>query len=220
MSRVADDLYLIAHDERSGRCRVPERVAGLGLAAALLGELMLSGHLTLHAGGVYPLPIQDPVQGSPVEPGDRLLQAVLHLVRDPRQDRDLGIWLTFLAAEAVPDVRRRLLEDGVLARVAVRRVGVRRVLHLPTDPNAAVWPGIRLAGLLSRRDPVTAADAALVCIVAAIGLLGHVLWFPDEHAPGWEHTEAIRRSLPPVLAHLVARAEAAVGDRVMTHRSG
>jgi len=54
---VADDLYLIAHDDRSGRCRVSGRVAGLGLAAAILAELVLAELVTVHAGGIYPLPV-------------------------------------------------------------------------------------------------------------------------------------------------------------------
>lgn len=39
---LADDLYLIAHHERTGRPLLSPRAAGLGLAGALLAELVLA----------------------------------------------------------------------------------------------------------------------------------------------------------------------------------
>src|SRR5947208_16106031 len=39
---VADDLYLLAHDDRTGRALLPPRPLGTGLAGALLAELMLA----------------------------------------------------------------------------------------------------------------------------------------------------------------------------------
>ena len=40
--RIADDLYLMAHDENTGRPLIGPRLLGTGLAAALLAELMLA----------------------------------------------------------------------------------------------------------------------------------------------------------------------------------
>src|SRR6266700_549479 len=39
---VADDLYLLAHDDRTGKALLPPRPLGTGLAGALLAELMLA----------------------------------------------------------------------------------------------------------------------------------------------------------------------------------
>jgi len=39
---VGDDLYLMAHDDRTGRPLLPPRPLGTGLAGALLAELMLA----------------------------------------------------------------------------------------------------------------------------------------------------------------------------------
>ena len=50
--RIADDLYLMAHDENTGRPLIGPRLLGTGLAAALLAELMLTGGLVLHYGSV------------------------------------------------------------------------------------------------------------------------------------------------------------------------
>lgn len=215
MSRVADDLFLIVHDERSGRCIISDRAAGVGLAAALVGELLLDERLTIHAGGLYPRP------GYP--PGNRLSRDLLHVVGAPRQGRDLGAWLPFLAAEAATDVRARLVEDGVLAPVlitrALRWLGVRQVRYLPTNANKAAWPAIRLAGQLARHEQVCLADALLIGLVQALGLLDVVLWHPDDHGPGWAHADLIRAALPPELAHLVTCADAVIGGAVLAARS-
>ena len=39
---VADDLYLMAHDDRSGKPYLQPQALGIGLAGALLAELMLA----------------------------------------------------------------------------------------------------------------------------------------------------------------------------------
>jgi Golgi phosphoprotein 3 (GPP34) len=41
--RVADELYLIAHRELTGRAHLAPRAVGLGLAGGLLAELVLVG---------------------------------------------------------------------------------------------------------------------------------------------------------------------------------
>src|SRR5437016_2551359 len=51
---VADDLYLMAHNEASGRPFLQPRALGIGLAGGLLAELMLAGGITLgHDGTLF-----------------------------------------------------------------------------------------------------------------------------------------------------------------------
>ena len=47
---LADQFYLIAHEDRTGRSRLHPRATGIGLAAALLGELILDNKLRIFAG--------------------------------------------------------------------------------------------------------------------------------------------------------------------------
>jgi Golgi phosphoprotein 3 GPP34 len=51
--RAADRLYLVAHDPASGRPHLGPRQLGVGLAAALLGELLDGGLVELRAGEVH-----------------------------------------------------------------------------------------------------------------------------------------------------------------------
>jgi Golgi phosphoprotein 3 (GPP34) len=48
---VADDLWLLAHGDRTGRPLLPPRPLGTGLAGALLAELMLDGWVGLRPDG-------------------------------------------------------------------------------------------------------------------------------------------------------------------------
>ncbi len=48
--RLADDLYLVAHHEITGRPHLQPRALGLGLAGGLLAELMLSGSIRIWRG--------------------------------------------------------------------------------------------------------------------------------------------------------------------------
>src|SRR6266704_4142496 len=50
--RLADDLYLMAHDDRTGKPLLQPRAAGLGLAGALLAELVLAGRIEVEPGGI------------------------------------------------------------------------------------------------------------------------------------------------------------------------
>ncbi len=50
--RLADDLYLMAHHETSGRPLLQLRAIGLGLAGGLLAELILAGTIRISAGEI------------------------------------------------------------------------------------------------------------------------------------------------------------------------
>ena len=51
--RLADDLYLMAHHEITGKPHLQPRAVGLGLAGALLAELMLVGTICIRPDGVH-----------------------------------------------------------------------------------------------------------------------------------------------------------------------
>src|ERR1041384_1529675 len=78
---LADQFFLIAHEDRSGRSRLHPRATGLGLAAALLGELMLSDRLRVFEGEL------DGVSREP--PRDALSHNNLDLLIAQPQHREL-----------------------------------------------------------------------------------------------------------------------------------
>ena len=76
--RVADDLWLLAHNDVTGKPYIQPRPLGLGLAGALLAELILAGALVV-AGD------QIAVTARHRPPGDALARHVLGLVAGERE---------------------------------------------------------------------------------------------------------------------------------------
>jgi hypothetical protein len=207
---LADDYFLISLDDRSGRGRLSAPVQSLGQAAALVGELVLAGYLMTAENEVYPLTAQ-----LPEEP---LAAEVMKVILARQNERDLGTWLTFLAAEAITDVGDRLARAGRVVAQRRRRLGGTRVEYLPSNLSAAAWPGIRLGNLLASGEAMLLQDVLLTGILEATGLLPHVLWDPAVHKPGFAHAELLLPQLPTPLTALLSRTRVGVGDVVLTKR--
>src|SRR3954471_23372371 len=97
---LADQFFLIAHEDRTGRSRLHPRATGLGLAAALLGELMLEHRLRIFDGDLY-IENQQP-------PRDSLSHDILELLVAQPQHRDVRTWLAFLSQDAAVKVGERM----------------------------------------------------------------------------------------------------------------
>ncbi len=85
--RVADELYLIGHHEVTGRVHLSPRAAGLGLAGALLVELVLAGGVTVEAGTV--------TSAGPGRADDALTAAVAGQIAGETPHRPVADWLAF-----------------------------------------------------------------------------------------------------------------------------
>ena len=109
---VADDLYLLAHHDVTGKPVLQPRPLGIGLAGALLAELMLGGGICLRPDGV--------VLPGRTWPGDELARHVRDLVAAEQEPHPVREWLLFLARPAATDVAGRLERSGYLTRAGGR----------------------------------------------------------------------------------------------------
>jgi Golgi phosphoprotein 3 (GPP34) len=208
---LADELFCVAHDDRTGRSRLHPRVLGLGLAAGLLGELVLFGRVDIADGGGIKVLDREP-------PADALAHSTLSMVMAQPQHRDVRTWLAFLAETSVESVAQRLVLAGLWQREERRRLGRARVSYLPTDTNAVFWRSMRLGRLLSSVEEIGQPDAMLAGLVAVTGLVDAVLWPQEDREPGLSRiTDEVKRLSWP-LYHLLAFTEAAVGDAVLAPR--
>lgn len=204
---LADELFLLAHDGVSGKPRLHPRVTGLGLASALLAELMLHQWLEIEAGVV--LPAANPPSG------DSLLHRVLAPIRAARPARPIRPWLDTLAGPALYGVPDRMAAAGVL--VAQRSRGRARATRwVPTDISIAAWPPARLRLHLLRGEPMVLPDVLLACLALACGLDQQVLW--DTPPRAWLHLEHLRATLPDPFRELLAETELAIGNATLTRR--
>jgi len=204
--RLADDLYLLAHHEVTGRPHLQPRAAGLGLAGALLAELMLAGTIVIAAGEV--------AVAGPAPPEDGLARDVLGRVLGERQWHPAPTWLSFLALTAAGDVAGRLARSGYLTSARRPWRGERWV---PVDADCAFAPLLRVRSALDPSRPVTAAGVALAGLAAGCGLGSRLsLYLPPRTLRRLDEATGL---LDPGLREVLAQTQAAVDSALLSHRA-
>jgi len=205
---VADDLYLLGHDDRSGKPLLQPRALGTGLAGALLAELMLAGCIGLRQDGTVVI-TRDAPQGAVQQ------HPLLRQVADEPGPQPVQSWLRFLARSAARDVALRLEEAGYLQHVR-SRVPWRQDQWIPVNPDWAFAPMLRVSSALNPARPLTAHAAALTGLAVACGL-GFRLYQYQTQA-GRPVQDAVAQ-LGPGLQELIAQTQTAVDSAVLSHRT-
>jgi len=203
--RVADELYLIAHHELTGRPHLAPRAVGLGLAGALLAELLLAGAITVPAGAV--------LAAAPGQAGDQLTAAVAAQIA-AEQTHPVADWLAFLGRTAPGDVAARLARAGYLAP-APRR-SWRTARWVPVDADCAFAPVARLNAALDLSRPGDGQAVALAGLAAACGLGPRLYLYLAPGARG--RTDALVPLLGPGLGEVIAQTQTAVDAALLAHR--
>lgn len=208
---LADEYWLLAHDEASGQLRLSARITGVGLAGALLGELALLGQVDISASGAF-------VIIDKRTPDDPLQHALLDQIRreQPRPVRD---WLTYVGQDASDRVADRLAHTGLVTR-RESRLPWRGERWVPADVNTAGAPGALLVSALMRDAPLTTRAALLGGLCLVTGLERTALWevrasFPDQITRLREAVDA----LPAPLPALIGETSALIGRAVASHRA-
>lgn len=208
---LADDLFLTAHDTVKGKSLLTPATLGLGLAAGLIGELVLWRRLDIADGKI--VLIDDRPTGDPAATAvlDQLLREGHH-----RAVRD---WIAFLSTGVAVDlVERRLSRAGLVQRQEKRGLLNSKVYFVPSDSMVAGWPATRVRTLIGRGEMLDVPDLVLAGLILATGLDQHVFITLDTRGRGLLFDQ-LRRRLPAMLQELVGHAEAAVGDAVMARRA-
>src|SRR3954471_232280 len=124
---LADDLFLTAHDTVKGKSLLTPATLGLGLAGALLGELVLWRRLDIVDAKI--VLIDDRPTGDPAA------TAVLDQLLREGQHRVVRDWISFLATGIAVDlVERRLSRAGHVTRQEKRGLlGGTKVFFVPAD---------------------------------------------------------------------------------------
>jgi hypothetical protein len=208
---LGNDFYRIAHHDVFGTPRLHAKAIDLGCAAALLAELISTGHVIAVQGKLKIV--------ERAAPPNWLAHAVLdQLIAEERRQHDIRTWLAFFAADATEDIARRLLRQGHVRREPVRRLGREvGVVYVPTDMNTAAMPWALMSHTLRNHQPLPYDQLCLAGLVQATGLDTYVL----EGAPQADF-EYLRRQvaqLPEPMRDLLFHTYAAVGAAVLAHRT-
>jgi hypothetical protein len=206
--RLADDLYLMAHHEVSGKPYVQPRALGLGLAGGLLAELMLLGNISLVPHGVVVVADRTP-------PEDGLTRSVLGLVAGEHERHPVRDWLLFVARTAAGEVARRLEQSGYVTRAGGRGPW-RSGRWVPVDADSAFAPLLRTRSVLDSTRPLSAQGAVLAGLAIACGLGFRLVQYAPSKT-GRSLDEAVGQ-LDPGLRELIAQTQAAVDSALLSHR--
>jgi hypothetical protein len=205
---LADQYYLIAHEDRTGRSRLHPRATGLGLAAALLSELVLEGRIGVTDGDLFVIDRH--------APADALEHDILDLLIAQPQHRDVRTWLAFLSQDAGLRVGERLMRLGAVEPIVRRRMlGSPSITYMPNSAqqrNAAAWASTRLANLLVRGMELSVVDQLLVSLVSATGLTRHVLYGFEQYPHAFQYVPNAAFGLPSDLREIVEYTEASIGS--------
>jgi hypothetical protein len=224
--RLADDFFLMVHDDLSGRPRLSDRISGIGLAGALLGELAVLRVIDVAKGAVRQIADRLPAAAPGPSGGEPAAASLIaDVFRDVRAEQTLPVrdWLNYLSQRAPDGVARRLEAEGLvyLKPSPLKALG-RPGRWLPRDLATAGWPAIdvKLKIYNGRADQHT---LMLFGLARATGLKHPSLWEIEDRLldpVAWEQTLRPLAVHHPALLELLAHTEVAVGSAVTSGRGG
>ncbi|SDC98695.1 GOLPH3/VPS74 family protein [Glycomyces harbinensis] len=213
--RLVYDALLITSHHDFYKPAVAPRVAELGLGAALVAELVLSGHLAVWSSDGSKLAPRD-IGVAP--PTDSLGLWLTELVRAEPEPLPVPEWLDFLAvSDLYAKTADHMVTTGLMHRTE-RRSRWRKasqVSYEPADALVAQAPLARIRRHLSSMEHrMPLADAFLVALTEAVGLSKSL--YSQTPYGAREYALSHTRSLPAPLQSVHGHLAAAVADTAIT----
>ena len=185
---LAEDLFLLAIDDDTGRPLIPVTHLDLGLGGALLYDLALQGRVACIDDHV--------VVTDPTPTGDLLLDKALAIIAGGPKQHEPEYWVRHLAKKARAAVQERLVNAGVLQLEQHRVFGlipVRRAHQVDDRIEHELVDRLCEAVVLGHQP--SQETAALASLALAIGLERHLFPRSDRRAVRQRMAEIAARSL-------------------------
>jgi hypothetical protein len=193
---LADEFYLVSHDEYTGKCHINARMCDAGLAGAVLAELALRQRIAIKNGLVTTID-QRPHR-------ELVSDAALAEILKERAEHPVRVWVDYLRKDALEMVRRRLVNAGMIHRVESRGMLRTSVRFPAVDPNAAAAPRARLRYILDHPELLDESTAVLAGLVLAVGMTELVTVRAREARQGLGQFVA---TLPDLLKEIITAVE-------------
>lgn len=191
-------LFLIAHDEKTGRLHLGRRTLELGLAAAILLELWLTGRILIgwredvRSRRWQPDPGRITVlKSDPI--GDHLTDSVINLLERTGTPTVTRILHRIASDDLYERVRADMILTGILGRHTRRRFGLFRTeSHRPSHIRYPIHARATVRDLVSQEPPANPekVDHSAVALAALVGAIGLI---PYLYSPNMEPAELRRR---------------------------
>jgi Golgi phosphoprotein 3 GPP34 len=206
---LADELFLIGHDQYTGKARVSDSVLDTGLAGAILGELVLANRILVDEDTQV-------IVNDQRSSGDRVTDTALREMLKQRVVHAVRAWVEYLRDSARELIAPRLLNSGLLEQVSSRGM-LKQVVRYPArDRINALTPEVRLRYMMGHPTDLDERTAVLGCLVRAAGLD-----FVLGGAPGREVREGLEQMsmfLKPTLRALIVGVDAAIAQLALRGR--
>lgn len=215
---LADTLWLSGHEEKDGRPYTSAPALGLGLAGALLAELVMHRKLDCTPRGTLRLTDQSriPIHDDPL--ADHIRHEIVNELSKLPDDRadHVAEWLNSRSERADGWVTRRLVAQGVIEPVEYRKLFKTEIRHCVVELGDGAAPAANLRGRLERGEALKEHQLAFAGFAIAMGLNKVVLRDTSESAQ--RYLMGLMQNLRQPLRCLIAETDAAVGQAVLTHR--
>lgn len=200
---LADDLFLLAHREYSGRTRINRQSLEVALAGALLGELILAKKIAVEVHARV-LVVQD------LRPPDCPLQHELLdlIVRTPELSA-IRSCLDYVHLIAYEKVAARLLKGNIIHKELAGPPWGRTAVYPVNDVNTTGHIPTRITNTAQRGGFPDIQDALLLGVGYAGNFANLML---QDHRNTDGYITSTLRQLPPAFRCLMAEIRAAIGS--------
>src|ERR1700754_268330 len=200
---LADELFMVGHNEYTGKTVINQEMLDAGLAGAALAELILQRRITVVAGRVT---VDDPRPW-----GDPVTDVVLREIHSRGSEFVPRAWVEHLRSNVGEVVAQRVVAAGMVRRDE-QRSGLSRKLTVrypAVNALTATRPLVRLSYYLQRPAQIDAQTATLAALVKAVGLEQRIMLEWTRQEVGACVTAIVVR-LPAPLREVIQGVEGAV----------
>lgn len=224
---LADDYWMTAHDQTNGSCYLQPKPLGMGLAAALLCELILTKWIDVENDNLYLHPDTSMHLFPPDDPAGRAVMEGLLSRAEIGRHGYPGHFATLSVDSEIRQlengqsqsfVEQRLLQaDPPIVEEEQRGRLFRsaRTFLRPTDRNMSGWPATRIKRRLYSAEALDEQDLVLAGLLIATGLESRVLSDLGGRERAFLGQQTQTRLRRP-LVQLLISAETAIARLVMT----
>ncbi|HTJ34055.1 MAG TPA: GPP34 family phosphoprotein [Dactylosporangium sp.] len=196
---LADEFWLLAHHDYSGRALCAPQILGAAMASCVLTELWLARQVNLAQGRIVVVPRS-------AVPNDPVWATTLQELSAQPVNYPLREWISHLAPEAPAMVTKRLVGANLVEEVRSGPFGRRK--YVPLDPVIGSSPAILLNHMIENFDRLDYQTAVLAGHALITGLDSEIV-SPDAVATR-NGLRAMVRDLPPDLLSVLAALQSVV----------